>query len=90
MQCATLECTKRFDNIEALLRLGEEERNKARAENSESNKVSQTMIKLIMTTFDAVLEALQANKIGNGNIEKARKLLSACSDVQDKYLIDQL
>jgi hypothetical protein len=36
------------------------------------------------------MEAFQKNNIGNGNLEKARKIIANGIEVQDKYLIDQL
>ncbi len=68
----------------------EKHRDEARKENSETNKATQTMIKLLMTSQDAMLEAFQKNNIGNGNIEKARKILSSCFDMRDAYLTSQL
>jgi soluble cytochrome b562 len=68
----------------------EKHREEARKENSEINKTTQTMFKLLMTSQDAMLEAFQKNNIGNGNIEKARKILSSCFDMRDEYLTSQL
>jgi hypothetical protein len=65
-------------------------RNEARMENSESNQTLHLMMRQLLISQDAILEAMQINKIGNGNLEKARKALSSCFDIQDKYLINQL
>jgi hypothetical protein len=59
-------------------------------ESCEANKVTQTFIKTILISLDALMEAFQANHIGNGNLEKARKLASQCAESQDSYLIAQL
>jgi hypothetical protein len=85
-----IDCNKRFDVIESTLKLMELQRSDARIENSNTNKMIQKEIKSIAGTLDAILEALQINKIGNGNLEKARKKLALCYDTQDDYLIDRL
>lgn len=68
----------------------EAQREDARKENSESNKITLQMIRHILTCQDAMLEALQKSNIGNGNIEKARKSIALCYDARDQYLVDQL
>lgn len=59
-------------------------------ESCEANKVTQTLIKTILISLDALMEAFQASHIGNGNLEKARRLISQCAESQDSYLIAQL
>jgi hypothetical protein len=76
--------------IGATLEKMESQREAARAENSESAKVTHRMFKHILTCQDAMLEAMQKSNIGNGNIEKARQSIAKCYDVQDKYLVDQI
>ena len=76
--------------IKNILKSMEGERIKARAEISESNKNTQKMFRLVITSIDSLMEAFQQNKIGNGNIEKGRKLIAQCYDLQDEYLINQL
>jgi hypothetical protein len=68
----------------------DEERKQARMENSETNKAVIKMIKQLSISQDAILEAMQMNKVGNGNLDKARKALANCYDTQDAYLINQL
>jgi hypothetical protein len=68
----------------------EKERTMARKENSESNKATQRMIKSLAGAMDGMVEALQINKIGNGNLEVVRKNLASCYDIQNDYLINNL
>jgi hypothetical protein len=68
----------------------DDERKLARNESSETNRAIQLMIKKLAISQDAMIEAMQINKIGNGNLEKARIALASCYDTQDKYLINQL
>jgi hypothetical protein len=79
-----------LESIGKTLEKMETQRGAARAESSESRKATQVMIKHLLTSQDAMLEAMQKVNIGNGNIEKARIALASCYNVQDKYLIDQL
>jgi hypothetical protein len=92
MECTTYvqEHSKSLVEIKEQLLLMESERKLAREENSLANKTIQIEIKLIASALDGMLEAFQINKIGNGNLEKARKSLSKCYDTQDEYLINQL
>lgn len=72
------------------LKIMESNRLEARKENSETNKVTQILIKNLLLSQDALMEAFQKNNIGNGNLERARKIIANSIEVQDKYLIDQL
>ena len=60
------------------------------SERSEAGKLNQILFKNILTTQDALLEAFQKAELGNGNLEKARKLISKSFDLKDSYLINQL
>ena len=60
------------------------------SERSEAGKLNQILFKNILTTQDALLEAFQKAELGNGNLEKARKLISKSFDLKDNYLINQL
>jgi len=68
----------------------DESRLEARKENSDNNKVTHVLIKNLLLSQDALMEAFQYNNIGNGNLEKARKLIAASITTQDTYLIGQL
>jgi|WetSurMetagenome_2_1015567.scaffolds.fasta_scaffold340432_2 hypothetical protein len=66
------------------------ERTAARARAAEAEQTTQSMFKKVLVSIDGILEALQAAKIGNGNLERARLSLRECGDERDQYLIDQL
>ncbi len=78
--------------IDMQKKVGEIENNYERysKESCEANKVTQTLIKTILVSLDALMEAFQASHIGNGNLEKARRLIAQCAESQDSYLIAQL
>lgn len=63
---------------------------KMNEERSEASKLNQKLFKNILTSQDAIIEALQSAKIGNGHLEDARKLISTSFDLKDNYLINQL
>jgi hypothetical protein len=60
------------------------------SERSEASKLNQKLFKNILTSQDALIEAFQKSNIGNGNLEKARKLISNSFDIKDDYLVNQL
>lgn len=84
------EHSKKLDDLNNKFIEMEKLRNEARMKNNESNKALHLMMRQLLISQDAILEAMIINKIGNGNLEKARKVLSSCFDIQDKYLISQL
>ena len=59
-------------------------------ERSEASKLNQVLFRNILTSQDALIEAFQKSNIGNGNLEKARKLISKSFDLKDDYLVNQL
>jgi len=59
-------------------------------ERSEAGKLNQILFKNILISQDALIEAFQKAQLGNGNLEKARKLISTSFDLKDNYLINQL
>jgi hypothetical protein len=60
------------------------------SERSEASRLNQILFKNILTSQDALIEAFQKSNIGNGNLEKARKLISNSFDIKDDYLVNQL
>jgi hypothetical protein len=84
------EHTKLLVDLEKKVDYMEHNYEKYSKETCEANKVTQTLIKTILISLDALMEAFQSSHIGNGNLEKARKLISQCAESQDSYLIAQL
>ena len=84
------EHTAILQRVEARLEKMDEDRHLAREGAIETEKAMQKMIKKIMVSQDAVMDALQSANIGNGNLKKARDALAECGDVRDEYLIDQI
>jgi len=60
------------------------------SERSEASKLNQKLFKNILISQDALIEAFQKANIGNGNLEKSRKLISKSFDLKDEYLVNQL
>jgi hypothetical protein len=75
--------TKKLEEMDA-------ERQAARESGVEANQTMHKMIRKIMISQDAVIDALQSASIGNGNLTKARRVLAECGDMREEYLIDQL
>jgi hypothetical protein len=76
--------------IEKKLEEMDDERQTAREVAIETTRATQKMIRGIMVSQDAVIDALQSAKIGNGNLTKARDALAQCGDVREGFLIDSL
>jgi hypothetical protein len=84
------EHTATLARIEKKLGEMDAERQAARAADAESKTAMLKMIKQLMYSEDALIDALQTAKIGNGNLGKAREGLAACADIREGYLIDSL
>jgi hypothetical protein len=84
------EHTTILNELKNTLVVMENERKSAREENSITNQATQKMIKSLAGAMDGMVEALQMNKIGNGNLEIVRKNLASCYNIQNDYLINNL
>lgn len=84
------EHTAALSRIEKKLVEMDDERRAAREADVESKKATLKMIKQLMYSEDAVIDALQSAHIGNGNLTKAREGLAACADIREGFLIDSM